>query len=761
VKQLLPTLLLILLLTPPAIAAPPTPKIAPGQLSRDVNPFIGTGGVNYLCANNHPGAGVPFGMVRLSPDTVSRLGKRASNMSGYYYSDPLILGFSHTRLVGTGAVDGGSFLVIPCTEKNVQEITADKRKGMNAEFSHKNETAFPGYYGIHFSKLGLTAELTATRHVGLHRYTFEKSDTPHLVIDVSSVLGKGKCRNGTVTVSPETVEISGSVETFGSFSSRYGGLKYHFVARTNPPFNKFATWSDDDLQPDRASIAGDNVGVDLAFPASTQPTGIELQLALSCVSIDNARENLNAEVGNKTFDDVLKLAVEEWESKLGRLRVTGGTDDQRRIFRTALYRAFQMPTAFNDVNGDYLGFDKQIHRAEGFTYYTDLSLWDTFRTVHPLYNLIARDEQRDMIRSLMAMAEQGGYLPRWPSGAGYTNSMFGTPADIMISEAYQKGIRGFDAEQALTLMKKTALGPPAPGSKFSGRDGIEHCLKYEYCPSDLMKESVASTIEYCCSDHAIALFAEALGHPDDAELFHKHAAWYRNLWNPETRFFHPRDSQGKFSPDFKPDLLTYLDFSGKYTHAYVEGSAWQWRWGVPADADEVVKLFSSRESFVRELETFFEKAPPGVSVTPNAYYWQGNQPDLFAAYLFNHAGRPDLTQKWVRWILENKHGTSESGLDGNDDGGTLSAWYVLSSLGLYPVAGTDRYELTTPLWDRAEFELDGKPVTIEATNNARDNIYIQKSTLNNQPLNRSQLTHGELATGGTLRFDLAPEPHTR
>ncbi|MCA9096125.1 MAG: GH92 family glycosyl hydrolase, partial [Planctomycetaceae bacterium] len=596
-----------------------------GPNGKEVNPLIGTGGIYYLCANNHPGAGLPYGMVRLSPDTSSRLGKRATNMSGYYYSDPLIVGFSHTRLVGTGAIDGGSFLVIPCNEKHVADITAAKRKGMNAEFSHKNETAFPGYYGIHFTSRGITAELTATRHVGLHRYTFEKSDPPHLIINVSSVLGKGTCRNATVKVtpattspaatSPDTGEITGSVENFGSFSGRSGGLKYYFVARTNLPFTEFSTWNDTDLAKSRAEASGDNVGVDLAFPARNEPTTIELQLAISCVSLDNARANLDAEVGNKNFDDVLKLAVADWESALNRIRITGGTDQQRQIFRTALYRTFQMPTASNDVNGQYLGFDKQIHRAEDFTYYTDMSLWDTFRTVHPLYNLIARTEQRDMIRSLLAMADQGGYLPRWPSGAGYTNSMFGTPADIVISEAYQKGIRDFDAAHALDLMKKSALAPVPPGTKFSGRSGIEHYLQYQYCPSDLMKKSVASSIEYGYADHAISRFAASLGRASDADLFRKHSAYYRNLLNPETQFFHPRDSQGKFSPDFKPDLLTYLDFSEKYTHAYVEGSAWQWRWGVPADADEVVKLFKSPEDFVTQLEIFFEKAPSGTAVT--------------------------------------------------------------------------------------------------------------------------------------------------
>lgn len=743
-------------------AQAPKPSVPPGLLGKDVNPFIGTGGISYLCANNHPGAGVPFGMVRLSPDTVTRGGKRATNLSGYYFDDPLILGFSHTRLVGTGAGDGGNLLVIPCTDKNVAEIVAAERKGMKAAYSHENETAFPGYYGITFPKRGITAELTATRHVGVHRYTFTGNAKPHLVIDVGSVLGKGRCQGGSVKVLPEAREIEGSIETFCSFSSRYGGLKYYFVARTDQSFREFGTWGGTEFVPGRAESTGDAVGVDLGFaavdqPASGQPTTITLKVGISCVSLTNARENLNMEAGELTFDQVLQQAVEQWEEKLGRIRIDGSTDSQRTIFRTALYRSFQMPTAFNDVNGDYIGFDKQTHRAEGFTYYTDMSMWDTFRTVHPLYNLIARSEQRDMIQSLLRMGEQGGYLPRWPSGAGYTNSMFGTPSDITISEAYQKGIRDFDAEQALTLMKKTALGPTPEGAKFSGRKGVEHYLKYQYCPSDLMPKSVASTVEYCYSDVAISRFAEALGHKEDAELFRQHGAYYRNLWNPQTQFFHPRNAARVFVDEFSPELLTYLDFTGKLTHAYVEGSAWQWRWGVPADADAVVGLFKSRDYFVAQLEEFFEKAPKGVCVTPNAFYWQGNQPDIYAAYMFNHAGRPDLTQKWTRWVLENKHNTEPTGLDGNDDGGTLSAWYVLSSLGLFPTAGTDRYELTTPLWDRSEISIAGKKLMIIAE--GTDQLpYIRKVWLNDKPINRPWLLHCEIAEGGTLRYEMSKDP---
>jgi predicted alpha-1,2-mannosidase len=735
-------------------AAKPNPAVQPGTLGSDVNPFIGTGGVTYLCGNNFPGATVPFGMVRLSPDTVSALGRRASNSSGYYFTDPLILGFSHTRLAGTGATDGGNFLVIPCTA----ETAKSHPRGLNSLYSHEHERAFPGYYRVTLPGEGITAELTATQRVGVHRYTFSARQVPHILIHVTSVLGKGNCKEGEVRIRPDAREIEGAVRTFGTFSKRYGGLKVYFVARFNRPFHAFATRTGETESPGQTGATGDDLGVNVSFPPDDSASVVEIKLAISYVSIANARANLEHEAGKKDFDQVMTAAVAQWEEKLARIQVFGGSDRQRTIFRTALYHAFQMPTLFQDVSGEYLGFDRRIHRAAGLNYYTDLSLWDTFRTVHPLFNLIARGEQRDMVVSLVKMAEQGGYLPRWPSGGGYTGSMFGTPADIVIAESYLKGIRDFDVEAAYAFMRKTALGPVPAGSPFSGRVGVEYYLNHEYCPGDLMKKSVASTIEYCYADQAIARLAEALGHRDDAVLFKKHGRFYQNLWNPETQFFQPRDSRGKFLPEFRPEMLTYVDLGGKFTHAYVEGSAWHWRWGVASDGAEVVSLFKSREFFVQELERFFARSPAGVGLTPNAYYWHGNQPDLYAAYLFNDANRPDLTQKWVRWILETKYGDRENGLDGNDDGGTLSAWFVLSSLGLFPTAGTDRYEVSAPVWDRAEIQFHDKRLTILANKSAPNHPYIQKMWLNDRLLDRHRIQHAAIAGGGTLRFEMGSEP---
>jgi predicted alpha-1,2-mannosidase len=733
------------------MTAPSAFAVAPGAIGRHVNPFIGTGGLSYLCGNEFPGACVPFGMVRLSPDTVSSSGRRSTNTSGYYYRDSQILGFSHTRLAGTGAVDGGNFLVIPVAGSDSADAV---RHGLSAPYSHHNEVAFPGYYKLSLPERNLQVELTATQRVGVHRYQFLNGKAPHLLIHVSSVLGRGASKNGQVHILPLAQEIEGSVRTYGTFSKRYGGIPVYFVARCNRPFASFGVWRNGSLAANEATGAGDDVGADLLFEKSGPRPVVELKLAISYVSVANARENLDREAGKLDFDQVLEQSKREWEEKLGCIQVEGGTPKEQALFYTALYHALQMPTAFNDVNGDYLGFDGQVHRAKGFTYYTDMSLWDTFRTVHPLFCLIVPREQRDMAVSLVEMSRQGGYLPRWPSGNGYTNSMFGTPADIMLTETYLKGIRDFDVETAYQAMRKAALGPTR-NSRFSGRAGIEDYLKFGYCPSDLMKQSVARTLEYSYADHSIAALAQALGHSEDAALFAKHSLAYRQIWNPETQYFQPRDSHGAFDGNFRPLMLTYVDRGGKYTHAYVEGSALQWRWGVPFDAPALISLFKSKDYFVHELEEFFSHSVPQVNVQPNAYYWHGNQPDIYAAYLFNAAGRPDLTRKWVHWILAHKYGDQENGIDGNDDGGTLSAWYVLSSLGIFPTAGSDRYELVRPLWKRAQIHVGDHRLVIEGEPEIANSGANERVRLNGAALTRTWIAQKEIANGATITFESA------
>ncbi len=472
----------------------------PGSLTTMVNPFIATGGIPYLQGFATPAATLPFSMVRLGPDTASIIGgMQGVSRSGYYYGDNKTVGFSHTRLVGADSLEGGVFRVFPTVEPRVGRMIAREKRF--ARFSHGDEQAYPGYYSVRLPKDEVRAELTVTPRTGLHRYTFGKDETPHLLIDIASCIGNKRTENATATVLPERQEVEGTVRLYGSFSGRYDGLDVYFAARFNQPFAKYGTWSDGRFRSGSTSIAGKDAGVDLAFAKQGAKTVVEMQLALSYVSIANARLNLEAEAAVKGFDAAVADAGTEWEKRLSRIFVEGGTPKQQRIFYSSLYRTFQMPTVFNDVNGDYTGFDRAVHKAEGFQYYTDLSLWDTVRTVHPLYNLIARSEQRDMMCSLVEMAKAGGCLPRWPSGCGYTNCMFGTPADLAVSEAWQKGVRDFDVQTAYRAMRRVALEGVPAGSRFAGRGDVAEYARLGYLPDDKTDKSVSKTLEICWEDY--------------------------------------------------------------------------------------------------------------------------------------------------------------------------------------------------------------------------------------------------------------------
>ncbi|GMW01777.1 MAG: hypothetical protein AMXMBFR84_29140 [Candidatus Hydrogenedentota bacterium] len=738
-----------------------TLAVVPTARNAKVNVFLGTGGIPWMCAHNTPGATTPFGMVRLAPDTAGIVtSAKGYNRSGYFYGDNKIIGFSHTRLVGADAHEGGVFRTFPSRDSKIHLDRSDNR---SLAFSHKYESATPGLYTLYLAERSVLVELAATPRVGVHRYSFDprESDAPHLLLDIASTLGGRRAENARVRILPETREVEGQVTIHGSFSGRYDGLTAYFSARFDHDFAVTGTRTGVGYTPHALVASGQPCEADLEFnSADNGPTVIEMRLGISYTSIENARQNLAAEAGpDKTFEFLAAVARDAWDERLGRIQIQGGTETQQRIFHTALYRAFHMPTAFNDVNGEYTGFDRAVHNALGFTYYTDMSLWDTCRTAQPLYYLIARSEARDMMISLVEMAKAGGCLPRWPSGAGYTNCMLGTPADIAVTEAYLKGIRGFDAEAAYQFMRQTALSGKPEGTRFAGREGLEHYLDYGYCPSDKMRESVAATLEFACEDNAIALLAKALGHDADADVFANHAQNYRNVWNPQRQFFDAKDSTGRFQKEFNPLKLTYTDRGGRYTHAYVEGSAWQWRWFVPHDPEGLVSLFKSKEYFVEELNTFFAKSNSNVgNWNPGPYYWHGNEPDIHAVYLFNAAGRPDLTQKWVRHILNAKYSDDYVGLDGNDDGGTLSSWYVFSALGFYPVCGTTRYEIGSPLFSRAVINMGDAKLTVSAPRNSPENIYVQHVQLNGNTLDRWWFTHDEIAQGGTLTFEMGPHP---
>lgn len=759
----------LLLLLPAALAAcgdsrprAPTGEGGPHEqeaLVSRVDPFIGTGGIPWASGMVFPGATVPFGMVRLSPDTSFAYGLRIGAMgtAGYYYGHTHLLGFSHTRLSGTGAVEGGFARVIPA-RAGAHHST---RYLLPIPFSHSGERASPGYYAVDLASPGVSVELTATTRVGLHRYTFGPGGAPMLLLDATSALGSDtRVSEGRIEILHGGREVVGEARLFGAFSGRYGGLKGYFAARFSVPFDSFGTWEGDDLVEGRLSAQGEDVGAALRFGDGTSTTVVEVKMGISFVSVENARLNLDAEAGQEDFDAVRRRAEHTWEQELGRIRVRTADPEIEETFYSALYHCLLMPTSFTDVNGAYLGFNREVGTADDFTYVTDLSLWDTFRNEHSLLTLVAPEVQRDSLKSLVRMARLGGTLPRWPSGGGYTGSMLGTPADMVIAESYLKGIDDFEVEEAYEYMKRTALGPPPAGA--DGREGIEECMTFGYCPADRMEAAVSRTLEYAWADASIAALASALNKPEEAALFRDRSHAWRLQWNPASRYFQPRNADGSWAEPFLPDMTTYLDelFGTHFVDDYVEGSPKHWRWAVPQDTQGLIDLFGSPEYFVSELEAFMKGASAKRGdVYPGPNYWHGNEHDFHAIYLFDDAGRPDLAQKWVRWALTDRYGTGPDGLDGNDDGGALSAWYVFSALGFYPIAGSDSYWIGAPIVEQATVSLqDGAALEVIALGQAPGHPYVQKVTLNGEPLCSPRLHHGAIASGGVLEFVMGPRP---
>ena len=719
------------------------PEVKTGEYTQYVDPFIGTGGTPWTCGMLSPAATVPFGAVRLGPDT-SFLGGiyiTKMNTSGYYYEQAHIKGFSHSRLSGTGAEDYNHFRVTPAIGDNKPAVMT---------YSHSDETATPGYYAVYLPTVGCLAEMTADTHTGIHRYTFSTDKDARLYIDVTSANADSVSKDCKVSYDEETGIILGSCILGGQFAGRYDGLPAYFAAVADKPVKSFEINEEEG-----------KVGIDLNF-GGLKDESVELKMGISYVSCENALLNLKEETDGKDFDAVREKAVKSWDERLSTIKISSDDEEIKTVFYTALYHAMIMPTDFTDVNGEYLGFDKKAHIAEGYTYRTDMSLWDTCRTTHPLYTLIAQDIQKDCLNSLVNMAKQGGgNLPRWPMGAGYSGSMFGDSANIVIAESYLKGITDFDVEAAYEAMKYSSENETIK----SGRENISLYNEYGYIPNDIegVRKSVACTLEYAWQDAAIASLAKALGKDEDFKRYTEKSMYYKNVFNPETKYFQARNADGSFVWNFSPYITEFYDavMIKKFANCYSEGSARHWRWAAQHDIEGMIELFGSEEYFVNELEDFMEDASlTRAAVDPGHGFWIGNQHDIHTPYLFNNAGRPDLTQKWVRWTLKNRFSDDINGLDGNDDGGTTSTWYVFSALGFYPLAGTDKYWVGSPNVDSAEITLsNGNTLKITANNQSDRNIYVSSVTLNGKAVDGFYITHEQLMNGGELVFNMSSTPN--
>ena len=710
------------------------PELQTGEYTRYVDPFIGTGGTPWTCAMLSPAATVPFGCVRLGADTcaVGGLYLFKTNTSGYYYEHRHIIGFSYSRLSGTGVRDYGIFRVTPFS--GVQ-----KKKPAALPFSHCNEIASAGYYAVYLPTESVLAEMTATEHTGWQRYTFDTSRDAKLYIDAASTLSEGTTEGANISVSEDGKTITAEVTVYGGFSGRFDGLKAYYYAETDTAIKSFEM--------------NGTEGVCLNF-GNVKGKPVEIKAGISFASLENAKGNLAAEAGDADFDSVRKSADEKWNAELSKIKITAN-EEIKTNFYTSLYHTMIMPTNFTDYNGEYVGFDKQTHTADGYTYRTDMSLWDTSRNVNALYCLIEREVQNDCIQSLLDMADKGGVLPRWPMGEGYTGSMLGCPANMVLTESLLKGF-DFDTEKALDYMIKSA-------TTFDNKENREYSELYDeygYVPDDLVRDgyrgtSVSRTVEYSWADAAISTFAAEIGRNDVADEYYERSMRYKNVWNPETKYFQARNSDGGWGV-LKPNMTAFYDevLGFKFSKAYCEGSARQWRWSAMNDIDGMIELFGSKEYFVSELDDFMKDASLNrAAFNPGAGYWIGNQHDIHTPYLFINADRPDLTQKWVRWTLDNRFSTDINGLDGNDDGGTLSSWYVFSSMGIYPVAGTAQYWIGSPCVDSAEMALSGgKILTVRAENQSAKNIYVDYVTLNGTKLDSFTINHSDIENGGELVF---------
>ncbi len=727
------------------------PGLVRAALVNEVNPFIGSGGQGFGVGSAFVGAAAPFGMVRLGPDT-TRKGNHPTfyHCAGYYHPDTQIRAFSHTHMHGTGAVDYGNVGLLPLVGEAAAYVSPSARY---SRFAHSAETNTPGYYAVTLQETGIRAELTAGERVALHRYTFPATEKALVMVDAGHFIGGGTPVLARVATDEKRRTVTGSFFYKGPMAGRDGGFTTYFVIQSQQPFTGVDGWQNGVFLSGSARAEGTDAGVMLRF-ATTPQKPVLLRVAISFISLEQARQNMAAELPGENYDfDALRLKTEtRWEKVLGRMTVKGGSEKDRRIFYTALYHAFLMPTLFTEAGGRYLGFDKKVHVAKGFRYYTDLSLWDTFRTQHPLLTLIGTDYQRDMLRSLVLMSQQGGVLPRWPIAAGESGSMIGDSGAITLAEGLLKGVSGVDKKAAWAAMWRAANGERPAGARYEGRGGaLKDYLKHGYVPGDQHGGSVSVTQEFAYADGALALLAEKLGKHKEARELRRRSLFYQNLFHPQRKFFEARAASGEWLKADPPNV---------WNKHLVEGTPWQWLWYAPHDTPGLMALMGGAETMTARLDEMFtlsHRFPKSPGSDP--YYWHGNEPDLHAAFLYHWAGRADRASEEVRWILGKKYNDTPAGLDGNDDAGTLSAWYLFAASGFYPIAGTTRYVLSPPLFEETTLRLEGgKTLTVRAPGASAENRYLWAATLNGKALRHPWFEHGDIAHGGVLHITLGPTP---
>ena len=705
------------------------------SLADCVNPFIGTD----FTGNTYPGAQVPFGMVQLSPDNGLPGWDR---IAGYFWPDSTIAGFSHTHLSGTGAGDLYDISFMPVT---LPYREAKGSLGIHSKFSHDDESASAGYYQVRLADYDINVELTATPRCGVQRYTFPKADA-------AVFLNLRKAMNWDATQDAHIEQVDSVTLRGYRFSNGWArGQRVFFCTRFSRPFDKMSL--------DTAAImsegkrTGTFVIARLDFKTE-EGEQLVVSTALSGVSMEGAMRNLQAEMPDNDFDKCLASARKDWDEQLGKIEIECGNRDEKVKFYTALYHAMLAPTLYSDVDGAYYGPDKQVHRAEGWTNYSTFSLWDTFRAAHPLFTYVAPERVNDMVKSFIAFYEQNGRLPVWNMWGSETDMMIGYHAVAVIADAYLKGIGDFDAEKALEACVATANLDDYRGIGAYKELGYVPCnLKDPYNADDW---SLSKTLEYAYDDYCIARMAEKMGRKDVADEFDKRSQNYRNVYNPQTGFMQPRDDQGNFVEPFSPD---------DYTPHICESNGWQYFWSVQHDVDGLMELAGGKERFAQKLDSMFTYHPgeddelPIFSTGMIGQYAHGNEPSHHVIYLFNAVGQPWKTQHYAARVMHELYLNTPAGLCGNEDCGQMSAWYVFSAMGFYPVDPVSgRYEIGSPLYPEVRMRLpNGKTFTVRANGVSQENCYIRSMTFNGAPYDKTYITHEQILSGGVLEFEMSAE----
>ena len=695
------------------------------DLTRYVNPFIGTSGHGHT----YPGATLPFGMVQLSPDT--RL-TGWDGCSGYHYSDSAIFGFSHTHLSGTGISDYGDILFMPA--RRFAPIIATAQPKYSAKFAHNNETAEAGYYAVKLDD-GIRVELTTTARAGFQRYTFPAdSQEPIVILDLG--------HRDKLLESELRVIDNRRIEGFRRSTAWAKNQIVYFAAEFSKPFKPTGIGQETSNGPEpnlvKAILKFDN------------PELLLLKVGISAVSVEGARKNLEAEINHWDFDKVRSDAAKEWNQELNKIQVTGGDAGQLTTFYTALYHTAITPNLFTDVDGKYLGRDFKVHTAKGFDNYTVFSLWDTFRGAHPLYTIINQKRTADFINTFLAQYKEGGRLPVWELAANETDTMIGYHAVSVIADAVVKNIPGFDRQLAFRAMKHSAE---------LHHFGLGSYIDHGYIDMSDERESVSKTLEYSYDDWCIAVVAKVLGQTDDYNRYMRRAQSYKNVFDRQTGFVRPRSNAGWLTP-FDPREVNF---------SFTEANSWQYSFFAPQDLSGLIELMGGESKFARKLDDLFlaESKTTGreqVDITGLiGQYAHGNEPSHHVAYLYNYVRQPWKTQARVRQIMDEFYKASPDGLIGNEDCGQMSAWYVLSAAGFYPVTpGSPAYAIGTPLFPEVRFNLEnGKTFIIKANNVSGKNVYIQRASLNGSPYRKSFLAQSDLMKGGELAFEMGPEPNTK